>query len=125
MSQSCWHKGLLGHIVLGIGACVLGWCEWAFYYYGRSTLAPWSPPVKIVTNGLYRFSRNPMYIGVLLVVAGWALAYSSWILAAYDLILALAFHLRVIWGEEPTLAKTFGQQWRDYLNSVPRWFGHI
>ena len=62
-----------------------------------------------------------MYVGVLLVLVGWAVAFQSLILAAYTVVAAVAFHLRVVLTEEPTLSKTFGHEWDMYRQKVPRW----
>lgn len=106
-----------------LGLAVLLYCVWAFYTEGRGTLAPWSPPRHLVTHGLYRYSRNPMYLGVVLILIGWALAYPSWRLGVYAGAVALAFHLRVLLGEEPVLARDFGEEWRTYCRRTPRWLG--
>ena len=111
----------LGWPVLLFGASVLTWCVCDFYRIGRGTLAPWDPPKKLVIIGLYRFMRNPMYIGVLAWVAGWSLVAGSLPLAAYAGVLAIAFHLRVIFYEEPTLGRKFGVDWTQYCTSVNRW----
>src|SRR5688572_10871302 len=111
----------LGWAVLLLGACILIWCVHDFYRIGRGTLAPWDPPRKLVILGLYRFMRNPMYVGVLVWVAGWSLVAGSPLLAAYVLFLAILFHLRVIFYEEPTLAREFGVDWTRYRESVNRW----
>ena len=108
-------------VVLLAGCAILGWCVWAFYAQGRGTLAPWDPPTGLVRNGLYHFSRNPMYVGVLLIIAGWAIGFRSWPLALYGAILGLAFHLRILFYEEPWLARTFGTEWNAYRERVPRW----
>jgi hypothetical protein len=76
-----------------------------------------------VTVGLYRVSRNPMYVGVLLLLWGWALGFRSRALAIYALIVMLGFHLRVVFGEEPWLAQRHGEEWDRYRATVPRWFG--
>ena len=110
-----------GVAVIFIGTSLLLWCVAEFHRQGRGTLAPWSPPVRLVQSGPYRFSRNPMYLGVLLVLAGWAVAYASTALGAYAAAVAVAFHLRVVFGEEPALAKAFGEAWRAYTRLVPRW----
>ncbi|HEX4932145.1 MAG TPA: isoprenylcysteine carboxylmethyltransferase family protein [Gemmatimonadaceae bacterium] len=110
-----------GVIVLILGGVVVLWCVRDFFVTGRGTLAPWSPPRRLVRVGLYRRSRNPMYVGVLLTVAGWAIGFRSLALAAYALILAMAFHLRVVLGEEPWLARTHGAAWEEYRSRVPRW----
>ena len=113
----------LGVVPFAIGLVVFGWCVVDFFRRGRGTLAPWDPPKGLVTTGLYRLSRNPMYLGVLGVVAGWALLAGSRSLGWYALGLAIAFHLRVLWYEEPTLARKFGAEWTGYAARVPRWLG--
>src|SRR5207253_960672 len=112
-----------GYIALVPGLIILLWCVKEFYFAGKGTLAPWTPPKVLVTTGLYRFSRNPMYIGVVLILAGWALGYRSRSLAIYGVAIALMFHARVIWGEEPFLARTHGDDWTRYRERVSRWFG--
>ena len=99
------------------------WCVWSFYTQGRGTLAPWSPPRTLVTSGLYRYSRNPMYVGVLLILAGWAVGFRSWPLALYAAGVAVAVHLRVILHEEPFLARAHGDAWTAYRARVRRWLG--
>jgi protein-S-isoprenylcysteine O-methyltransferase Ste14 len=95
----------LALIPLTIGVVLLHWSVRDFYVAGRGTLAPWTPPQELVVVGLYRVSRNPMYIAVILVLWGWALGYRSRSLAIYALAIMLAFHLRVVFGEEPWLAQ--------------------
>jgi protein-S-isoprenylcysteine O-methyltransferase Ste14 len=111
----------LGWPVLVFGACILMWCVRDFYKIGKGTLAPWDPPKELVVLGLYRYVRNPMYLGLLGWVAGWALIAGSPVLAVYTVFLAVAFHLRVIFYEERFLARQFGSQWRDYRAAVHRW----
>lgn len=111
----------LGAVLLGAGSALLLWCVRDFLVRGRGTLAPWDPPVTLVREGAYRFSRNPMYVAVLTIIAGWALGFRSSTLSIYGLVLAVAFHLRVIWGEEPYLAATHGEAWTRYCSQVPRW----
>lgn len=110
-----------GIVVLFLGSVILAWCVRDFLVSGEGTLAPWAPPRHLVQCGLYRYSRNPMYIGVLLIVAGWALGFRSPTLWIYALALAVAFHLRVVFGEEPRLARVHGTAWVEYSTVVPRW----
>jgi Putative protein-S-isoprenylcysteine methyltransferase len=114
---------VLGVVIWTVGVGVLLSCVWSFYTTGKGTLAPWSPPSHLVSVGLYRYTRNPMYVGVLLILAGWAISYRSRALAAYAAIVGLAFHLRVVYGEEPWLARKYGAEWQAYRDRVPRWFG--
>lgn len=110
-----------GLLLLIPGSILLLWCVRDFYVAGKGTLAPWAPPRNLVEVGLYRFSRNPMYIAVTLVLSGWALAFHSRTLLIYALAVAVAFHLRVVFGEEPWLARTHGDRWVSYKARVPRW----
>ena len=74
-----------------------------------------------MTVGLYRYSRNPMYLAVATMLFGWALAFASSGLALYAVVICVAFHLRVVFGEEPWLARTHGAAWDEYRARVPRW----
>lgn len=113
------HPAGLALLVLGIVG--LGWCVRDFYVVGKGTLAPWAPPRRLVVVGLYRWSRNPMYLSVLLVLAGWSTAFESGALFAYGMGIAVAFELRVVFGEEPWLARTHGEPWASYARRVRRW----
>ena len=111
----------LGLAPLAIGIAGLLWCVRDFYVSGKGTLAPWAPPQRLVVVGLYRYSRNPMYVSVALILLGWAVSFGSGDLLAYALLVVLAFHLRVVLAEEPYLARTHGEAWREYAARVPRW----
>ena len=111
----------LGLIPLGLGWLGLVWCVRDFYVRGRGTLAPWSPPANLVVVGLYRYTRNPMYVAVTLILLGWALSSGLPGLYIYAAAVAIAFHLRVVLGEEPWLSRTHGAQWHEYAQRVPRW----
>ena len=112
---------LVGLLPLLGGFALLVWCVRDFYVAGKGTLAPWSPPRHLVTIGLYRYSRNPMYVAVAMMLAGWALAFASSTIAIYTGFVIGAFHLRVVYGEEPWLARTHGAAWEEYAARVPRW----
>jgi protein-S-isoprenylcysteine O-methyltransferase Ste14 len=111
----------LGLVLLALGTLCLLWCVRDFYVAGKGTLAPWSPPARLVEVGLYRRTRNPMYISVILVLLGWAVSFASAGLYVYAAAVAVAFHLRVVFGEEPRLARNYGDRWREYARRVPRW----
>jgi protein-S-isoprenylcysteine O-methyltransferase Ste14 len=111
----------VGLAPLGLGAGLLLWCVREFYVTGRGTLAPWSPPVALVVSGPYRVSRNPMYVAVALILCGWAIGFRSTALAVYTMTVVAAFQLRIVFGEEPWLARTHGARWHAYTKRVPRW----
>jgi protein-S-isoprenylcysteine O-methyltransferase Ste14 len=110
-----------GLVPLLLGIVGLLWCVRDFYVRGKGTLAPWSPPERLVVLGLYRWSRNPMYVSVILILIGWSWAFSVPGLFVYAAVLATCFHLRVVMGEEPWLGRTHGAEWEDYSRRVPRW----
>jgi len=122
-----WSAGILlpGAVVMLVGLGWLLWCVRDFYVSGKGTLAPWDPPKKLVVVGLYRHVRNPMYVGVLTLVAGWALLLASPVLLGYALILAVGFHVRVLMNEEPWLESRFGADWRQYRSEVRRWLPRL
>jgi protein-S-isoprenylcysteine O-methyltransferase Ste14 len=114
-----WPFGLA---LVAFGVFGLLWCARDFYLSGNGTLAPWAPPRELVVVGLYRYSRNPMYVAVALILLGWAVSFCSVGLLAYVLAVVVAFQLRVVFGEEPWLARTHGAAWQQYTRRVRRWF---
>ena len=84
-------------------------------------MVPWAPPQNLVVIGLYRYSRNPMYVCVALILLGWAVAFALPGLWIYLLCVVTAFQLRVVYGEEPWLARTHGEAWWNYAGRVRRW----
>ena len=114
-------SSLWGVIPLVAGSAVLISSVVSFYRRGSGTLAPWDPPRELVSQDLYRFNRNPMYVGVILVLIGWALVTGSLSLYVYAFVVAVVFHLRVVLYEEKEMARLFGEQWEQYRALVPRW----
>ena len=111
----------LGVAVIGVGALLYLRCAWIFAVVGRGTPGPWDAPRRIVSVGLYRWVRNPIYLATLLVVLGEAWLFVSLPLLLYAGAMAIAFHLFVIAYEERTLRRRFGDAYLEYLRTVPRW----
>jgi protein-S-isoprenylcysteine O-methyltransferase Ste14 len=103
------------------GAVIYPWCAWDFAVKGLGTPAPIDAPRLLVVQGLYRFTRNPMYVGVATMIAAQAGYYRSRSVAVYLLFVVLAFHTFIRLYEEPTLRRLFGQQYETYCQRVPRW----
>jgi protein-S-isoprenylcysteine O-methyltransferase Ste14 len=116
---------LAGLVLMTVGAACLLWCFREFVVSGRGTPAPYDPPKKLVTMGLYRFVRNPMYIALVTVLAGEALFFGSRSLWIYAAFAWLAFHLRVLLFEEPRLRELFGAEYEAYRAAVPRWIPRV
>jgi len=104
-----------------IGGATLLHCIWAFAFYGKGTLAPINPPEVLVIRGLYRYTRNPMYLAVFSVLAAESLFFVNAALLIYTGIMFSGFHLFVLLYEEPHLRNRFGQAYLDYCRVVPRW----
>lgn len=117
--------GVLGFLFMAVGAGVLLYCIRDFAVSGRGTLAPVDPPRKLVRVGLYRHVRNPMYLGVVLVLVGESIFFESRVLSFYATIMALVFHLFVVLFEEPGLRALFGHDYEKYRASVPRWIPRL
>jgi protein-S-isoprenylcysteine O-methyltransferase Ste14 len=117
--------GLAGIPLMLAGAAVLVDSVVRFAVNGKGTLAPIDPPKKLVTGGLYRFVRNPMYVGGLLVLFGQALFFRSSSLLLYALAWWLAVHLFIVLYEEPHLRAVFGADYENYRTAVPRWIPRL
>jgi protein-S-isoprenylcysteine O-methyltransferase Ste14/HD superfamily phosphohydrolase YqeK len=119
---SAWSDRLLvAAPLLLIGSAIYLWCVWDFATAGRGTPAPIDPPRELVVRGLYRTVRNPMYIGVLLVIAGWLALFRAWALLAYAGFVWLTVHGFVVLVEEPGLRRRFGRAYDAYCRKVWRW----
>ncbi len=124
----------LGYILFLAGAMLYLWCLVCFLLAGGtpaifftrhlSFLLGKEPP-EVVRTGPYRYSRNPMYVGVVAAIFGQALLYRSRPILIYGISAALFFHLVVVFLEEPHLRRTRGPGYAAYLRSVPRWLGRL
>jgi protein-S-isoprenylcysteine O-methyltransferase Ste14 len=122
----------VGWLFVGLGAIIYGLCLYSFLMSGGTPAIFFTrhlkfvlgeEPPKLVRQGLYRVSRNPMYIGVLAVVFGQAIIVGSLDVAVYGAALWVCFHLVVVLLEEPHLRKERGASFDEYCRQVPRWIG--
>lgn len=115
----------LGFIPIVVGIAVYLWCAWGFTFLGKGTPAPIAPPKNLVIKGLYRYVRNPQYVGVLLILSGEALLFESATLVLYAVLAFAIFHTTIIYYEEPTLRRKFADSYKLYCDSVPRWIPRL
>jgi protein-S-isoprenylcysteine O-methyltransferase Ste14 len=111
----------LAAALLALGAATYAWCVWDFATFGRGTPLPIDAPKRLVVRGLYRYTRNPMYVGVLLIILGWAVMFTSGALLVYASCVGTCFHLFIVLYEERQLRREFGRQYDDYCAHVRRW----
>ena len=110
----------VGVVIGALGAAILGSGLIGFFRAGNDP-EPWKKDTQLVTSGLYRFSRNPMYLGMVMVQLGIALFCQS-IGGVLSVPLAIALVDRfVIAREEPHLRTTFGRDYENYSKRVRRW----
>ena len=117
-----WGRGQL-EVAAGL-ACLLD-CFARFALEGRGTPAPVAQTEVLVASGLYRFVRNPMYVSLLIIVSGQALLFGQARLFAYAGVMLVAFHLFVLFYEEPTLRRRFGGSYETYYLHVGRWWPRL
>lgn len=112
---------LAGVVLLAIGVAIALASIVAFAREGRGTLSPVDPPTTLVVRGLYRYVRNPMYVGVALALIGESLLSASLPLLTYFGAWFLLVNVFVMFHEEPHLRRTFGASYADYVAHVGRW----
>ena len=119
-----WPADLGSWLAAGVitaGAAVYGHCAFHFAERGRGTPAPLDPPRHLVVSGLYRYVRNPMYLGVLMVLLGEAWLLDSGVLLRYSGVVFLFFNVFILGYEEPALRRSFGEEYQAYWREVRRW----
>jgi len=111
----------LAVVPIVLGAAIYLRCAWDFTFTGKGTPAPIDPPKQLVVRGLYRWVRNPMYVGILLLLFGEAGLFESRNVFVYAAVVFLVFHIWVVLYEEPILKQKFGESYQQYGETVPRW----
>lgn len=111
----------LGLLIVLLGAVIYFRCAWEFAVRGLGTPAPIAPTKYLVVTALHRYVRNPMYIGVFGVLLGEAITFRSALLLGYAAFFCVPVQLFVVFYEEPTLRRQFGESYEQYRRTVPRW----
>ena len=114
-----------GAAMFVLGAAMYFSCGWDFAVRGKGTPAFWKPPRRLVINPWFRLVRNPMYVGVGLMIAAQGVWSGSLALVAYAVAVVLGFHWFVVGYEEPNLRKVFGDSYDEYYRRVPRWIPRL
>lgn len=116
-------RQFLVFFLVGLGALV-GVVSLIQFYVVKTSVDPRTPSkvTFMVTKGLYKYSRNPMYLALLMVLLAWGL----WLGNAFNTLLAAGFvgymnRFQII-PEEEVLASTYGKEFRQYCTQVRRWF---
>jgi protein-S-isoprenylcysteine O-methyltransferase Ste14 len=116
---------VVGVGVLGIGLVLFASSLRRFATEGEGTLAPWDPPRRLVVRGPYRYVRNPMISGVILILFGEALLLLSRAHFMWALTFLAINAVYIPLFEEPQLAGRFGEEYEEYRRNVPRLFPRL
>jgi protein-S-isoprenylcysteine O-methyltransferase Ste14 len=116
-----------GWIVIALGAVIAFGCALEFAWRGIGTPAPFDPPRRLVISGLYRWVRNPMYVGLGIILSGEAITFPRLTVTMLVMIasLWLATTLFILAFEEPTLRAKFGDDYAVYCRNVRRWIPRL
>ena len=115
----------IGLLFAAKGLALMAWTIVDFARIGKGTLAPWAAPKKLVVRGPYRHVRNPMISGAILVLLAQSLLLQSLPVAAWLLVFVAMNGIYIPLKEERGLEKRFGEDYRLYKDSVPRWLPRI
>ena len=111
---------IIGAILIASGATIAAVAIRSFLRAGTN-IDPWKPAVSLVTTGIFAYTRNPMYLALILILAGLAIALASDWMVVLLVPAALILHFGVVKREERYLAAKFGESYRDYVRKVSRY----
>lgn len=121
LTFSVGYFRFLGLIPIGVGVVFMLNMFIYFALACRGTPAPFDPPKKLITQGLFRYVRNPGYIGGVLILVGEGIFLESAVVFIFTSFMWVIFHLYVVYYEEPGLKEMFGESYEEYFKTVPRW----
>lgn len=110
-----------GAFLMLAGFAIVMRCILRFATEGKGTISPIDPTKKLIIKGLYKYSRNPMYVGMMILLAGEAVFWQSLTLLIYAAVVFAGFNLFIILHEEPRLRRVFGAEYEAYFQNVRRW----
>jgi len=112
---------VVGATLMVLGAAAFLHCCGRFARVGRGTPVPSAPPKRIVTDGLFRYSRHPIYVAYAAFLLGEFFWFGHATLLAYVGLYFLVAQAVIVWWEEPVLRRRFGEDYSRYSREVRRW----
>jgi protein-S-isoprenylcysteine O-methyltransferase Ste14 len=116
---------IAGMIVYAFGLSMQLYTTFLFWRYAQGTLAPWQPTQKLVIRGPYRYCRNPMITGVVVMLLGEALFFNALGIMVWACIFFAMNTMYFIFKEEPAMLARFGASYAEYKKHVPRWIPRL
>jgi protein-S-isoprenylcysteine O-methyltransferase Ste14 len=110
----------VGAIVCAAGLLLIGWAAYLFYKH-QTTIKPFECPAVLLMEGPYLFTRNPIYLGLVVILTGAVLYLGNFLTFAAPLAMFMTLEHIFIPMEEGNLRLIFGAAYRDYQKQVRRW----
>ena len=110
----------LGIVIILVGL-LIDVRAWVLFRKRKTTLNPYKRPLKLVNDGLFKISRNPMYLGMDLILWGMSILLGSLITFIFPIIFIILIERLFIEFEEKNLEERFGKRYIDYKKKVRRW----
>jgi Putative protein-S-isoprenylcysteine methyltransferase len=120
-----WWQMLFAALLIAVGLLPALESVRRFIFVGQGTLIPIAPPQHLVVSGFYRYVRNPMYVGVMVALAGEAILFWSRGIVVEAVCAFVGFNMVICLHEEPALARNFTDEYLHYKKNVPRWLPRI
>lgn len=120
MPLSATARIALGVLIFIAGLIPAVWARIHFIRTGQSVI-PWKPTPELIFQGPYRYTRNPMYVGLTLMQIGIGIAFDVLWISLLAVITLTIIHVIAVRPEEAYLTQKFGDPYRDYLNRVRRY----
>ncbi len=117
-----WILIVIGLVLVFLGVGVIIAARREFSRHDQPT-DPGKPTTRIVSSGVFSISRNPLYLGVVILILGLSLILNSWWVFVLLVIEIFLCHIILIFPEERYLARTFGEEYLAYKRAVRRWLG--
>ncbi len=116
----------IGVILAILGCAILSHCANTLFFRPRQEMPiPLNAPEKFIVAGLYKYVRNPMYLGDFMVILAEFFIFGHLLILVYLLMVMIAVHLMVTRKEEKQLEEKFGKEYKDYRRNVPRWIPRL
>jgi protein-S-isoprenylcysteine O-methyltransferase Ste14 len=109
-----------GLALIAFGSWIRLWAG-AVFYSQNANMVSFKVPPKLVTTGPWKYSRNPLYLGLIIIGLGFSILFFSYSDIILTLVGAVLLHLEVVMHEERVLSRKFGNIYLDYKAQIRRW----
>ncbi|WP_340260300.1 methyltransferase family protein [Roseobacter sp. HKCCA0882] len=109
-----------GCLTIAVGVAVILWAAW-FFYRAKTPIEPRHTPKALITSGPFKYSRNPIYLGMVLILIGWVLVLGALSPVLIPYLYFWMVDQRFAAPEEEGLRHAFGVEGLRYIQTTPRW----